>query len=99
MYDEQPSISLRAKDQMALQFPVPTIFPHANALRAVLLRCGSQRSVSCFFVCFATLIFEFILGGWCFAMSKRYFRAFVMTAESNTLAGIVFLVAHIQDIA
>ena len=48
MYDEQPSVSLCAKDQAALQFPVPSIFPHANALRAVLLSCGSQRSVSCF---------------------------------------------------
>ena len=49
MYGEQLSVSFCAKtNQVALQFPVLSVFPRVNALRAVLLSCGSKRNVSCF---------------------------------------------------
>ena len=60
MYGEQPSVSLCAENQVALQFPAASVFPRSNALRAVSVELWFKTQRCVFLVCFATLIFEFI---------------------------------------
>ena len=63
-------------NRLLLQFPVDSVFPRATALRSVFFELWLKTQRFVFLVCFATLIFEIILRGWCFAMSKRYLHSF-----------------------
>ena len=96
MYGEQPSVSLCAENQVALQFPVASVFPRSNALRAVSVELWLKTQRCVFLVCFATLIFEFILRGWCFAMSKRYLHSFGNDNRIQHFSRRIFLVALIH---
>ena len=61
---------------MALQIPCCQRFSAGSRVAGSSFELWLETQRFVFFVCFATLIFEFILGGWCFAMSKRYLHSF-----------------------